>query len=193
MPATGPERVGVSAYWVVPGRLRAGEYPWSPSLAGVRAKLTPLLGAGIRTFIDLTEPDEVTRLGLLRPYDEDLRALAKESAVEVSYTRFPIRDFGVPTRGLMISILDALDAALDRGMPAYVHCLAGRGRTGTVVGCYLVRHAERLLGTSASDQAGPLALARITEIRVAQDVPFPEDSPQTPAQRDLVLGWRPGL
>ncbi|MDF1556398.1 MAG: hypothetical protein P1P84_25250 [Deferrisomatales bacterium] len=193
MPVTDPDLAEASAYWVVRGRLMAGEYPGSPSAAGMRAKLASLLNAGIRTFLDLTEADEVTRLGPLRPYEEDLRALTAESAVEVSHTRFPIRDFDVPTRGLMISILDALDAALGRGMPAYVHCLAGRGRTGTVVGCYLVRHAERLLGTSASDRAGPLALARITELRVAQDVPFPKDSPQTPAQRDLVLGWQPGL
>jgi hypothetical protein len=171
----------------------AGEYPWSSGTAGMRAKLVSLLSAGIRTFIDLTEADEVTRLEILRSYDEDVKALAGESAAEVSYTRFPIRDFGVPTRGLMISILDAIDAALGCGMPAYVHCLAGRGRTGTVVGCYLVRHAERLLGTAQTDQAGPLALARITELRVAQRVPFAEDSPQTPEQRDLVLRWGAGL
>ena len=187
------ERIEVSSYWIVPGRLMAGEYPGSPSPAQTQVQLASLLRAGVRAFIDLTEADEVTRLGFLRPYADDLRMLAPESAAEVSYARFPIRDFGAPSRGLMISILDALDAALSRGMPAYVHCLAGRGRTGTVVGCYFFRHAERLLGTTESDHAGPLALARITELRVAQKVPFAEDSPQTPAQWDLVLGWRAGL
>ncbi len=193
MPTAERERIGARAYWVVPGRLQAGEHPGSSGPAELRANLSSLLRAGVRTFIDLTEPGEEAYLGLRRPYAEDLRALAAESAAEVTYARSPIRDFGVPSRGLMISILDALDTALGRGMPAYVHCLAGRGRTGTVVGCYLVRHAERLLGATETDHAGPRALARITELRVAQEVPFAEDSPQTSAQRDFVLGWRPGL
>lgn len=193
MPVPNPDMAAVSAYWVVRGRLMAGEYPGSHSAAETRERLASLLSAGARAFIDLTEVGDVTRLGLLRPYEEDLRELAAEKAAEVSCTRFPIRDFDVPTRGLMISILDAIDAALGRGMPAYVHCLAGRGRTGTAVGCYLVRHAERLLGATETDDAGSLALARIAELRIAQDVPFAGDSPQTPGQRHLVLGWRAGL
>ena len=38
----------------------------------------------------------------------------------------------------MREILDCLDDALRSGRKVYVHCRAGIGRTGTVVGCLLV-------------------------------------------------------
>lgn len=86
MAVTDPDLTELSAYWIVRGRLMAGEYPGSPSAAETRARVVSLLRAGVRAFIDLTEVDNMTRLGLLRPYEEDLRALAAESAAEASYT-----------------------------------------------------------------------------------------------------------
>ena len=181
------------SYWVVPGRLMAGSYPGSIDAETATQKLRSIVGAGVRSFIDLTEAEEPTFLCPLRPYENDLREVGREIAVSVAYSRFPIRDLGVPSRGLVVSILDALDAALGNGVPAYVDCLGGRGRTGVAIGCYLVRHAERLLGTVDGGVAGSLALERITELRRSQQVPVPEYSPQTQAQREMVLGWRPGL
>jgi protein tyrosine phosphatase len=98
---------------------------------------------------------------------------------------------GVPSSKLMTSILDTLDGALGVGA-TYVHCVGGRGRTGTVVGCYLVRHAARLMGANDGQDAGTLALARIAELRAAQRVPLAERSPETRAQREFVLGWDRG-
>ena len=40
----------------------------------------------------------------------------------------------------MSRILDDVDAALADGRTVYVHCWGGIGRTGTVVGCWLMRH-----------------------------------------------------
>ena len=102
-----------NTYWVVPGRLLAGEYPGGQSVEETRQRLAKLLAAGIRCFIDLTQPDE------LEPYDTEL-------PVSVDYHRLPIRDHGLPAkRDHMIEIQACLDHALRSGTPAYVPPLRG--------------------------------------------------------------------
>ena len=81
----------------------------------------------------------------------------------------------------MTRILDDLDAAIERGGVAYVHCWGGIGRTGTVVGCWLMRH-----GLEGDDPIG-----RIAELR--RDVSGASvASPQTSAQRAMVRAWKRG-
>ena len=46
----------------------------------------------------------------------------------------PIRDFSVPAPDDLVATLDAIDAELAAGGIVYVHCWAGCGRTGVVVG-----------------------------------------------------------
>jgi protein-tyrosine phosphatase len=72
----------------------------------------------------------------------------------------------------MTTILDRIDELLAAGEVVYVHCLAGIGRTGPVVGCYLVRRG----------MSGPDALDTVERLRGAP--------PETPEQRRLVLDWR---
>ena len=55
-----------NSFWVLPGKLLAGEYPGAPTPQHTHARLAQLLASGINSFIDLTEPDEVTA------YDADL-------------------------------------------------------------------------------------------------------------------------
>ena len=121
------------SYWLIEGRLLAGEYPghWQEDKA--REKLKRLLEAGVRSVIDLTETTDP-----LVPYEELLREVARELDVEVRYQRLPIRDMGIPTSDRMIEILDRVRAELDAGCPVYFHCWGGIGRTGTVACCWLV-------------------------------------------------------
>jgi protein-tyrosine phosphatase len=147
------------SYWVVDGRFLAGEYPWA------LAEGTSDSG-GITSFVDLTELHEA-----LPPYEARL-------AKDLRFTRKAIPDFGCPTPAQMSATLDLIDSELQRGEVVYLHCFGGRGRTGTVVGCWLVRH-----GSSGDD-----ALAKIKDLR-RHTSRGAGPSPETAAQRELVRSW----
>jgi predicted protein tyrosine phosphatase len=171
------ERPIADSYWVLPGRLLAGEYPGAWSEEQARQKLGYLLDAGVTYFINLTEAGEYG----LKPYSPLLPELEALRGMDVEHHRRPIRDMDTPTAGEMDSILDAIDKALASGKTVYVHCYGGIGRTGTVVGCYLARH-----GTP-----GEKALEQIARWREGTPDGW-RASPETGEQRQMVLDWPVG-
>lgn len=173
------------AYWVTPptsatrlanGRLLAGEYPSAKDAAEAIAKLNRFLDSGITFFLDLTEVGEYN----LRPYAAQIAqlAMARQQPAAITHRRLPIPDMGTPDPATMTLILDTLDAALTQGETVYVHCFGGIGRTGTVIGCWLVRHGL----------TGQQALTQIAAWRKATPDGW-KQSPETAAQRQLVLDW----
>jgi protein-tyrosine phosphatase len=78
------------------------------------------------------------------------------------WIRTPIRDGGCPTIDELRAILDRIDAELARGEVVYVHCGGGHGRTGTVVGCWLVptvpKRRMRSRGSTSCDETCPMPL-----------------------------------
>ena len=162
------------SYWVKPGSFLAGEYPGSSYGDGGRQRLDSFLDLGINTFIDLTDPDE------LPPYLPALKEQARYYEIDIRYNRFTIRDHTVPTTENMQAILDEIDSSLAAGRKIYVHCWGGIGRTGTVIGCYLVRNGL----------SGQGALAQLATWW--QDVPKSRTwpySPETDRQMKFVLNW----
>ena len=120
----------IHAWWVIPGRLLAGEYPGAKDPQKAAEKIRTLLDAGIDSFVDLTEAGETTWGGApMVPYSDDLGA---------RYARFPIPDTSVIDDAGYDRILAHIRAELDAGHRVFVHCWGGKGRTGTVVGAWLI-------------------------------------------------------
>jgi hypothetical protein len=162
------------SYWLVPGRLLAGEYPGAKTKDEARRKLRSFLNAGVDFFLDLTEEDEG-----LEPYAPILQEEAMALDRKIVYRRLPIPDMDTPTTERMSEIQQTLTAALEDGQTVYVHCWGGIGRTGTVIGCYLVEHE-----VSVAE-----ALAEIQRRRRGIKDGW-KKSPETPAQVDFVKRWR---
>ena len=163
-----PTPILASCYWVIPGQLLAGEHPSGDTPAERRARVKSLLAAGIDCFIDLTMPQE-------------LEAYYSELPPEAEYLREAIRDHSVPTAPeQMMRIIDFLERALSLGRHVYVHCRAGIGRTGTVIGCLLVERGR----------SGDQALQELNQLwqscARARVWPF---VPETDEQVEYIRSW----
>jgi protein-tyrosine phosphatase len=148
--------------WIEAGRLVAGRHPCAAYDHDAEQVVRDLVAEGVTLFLDLTEEGE------LEPYE----ALVPAS---VRWRRIPVRDFTAPAPEVVLEALDLIDEELAAGGVVFVHCWAGCGRTGVIVGCWLVRH-----GMEPRD-----ALARIAETRGL-------GCPQTLEQQLAVLDWAHG-
>jgi ADP-ribosyl-[dinitrogen reductase] hydrolase len=159
-----------NSYWVEPGLVLAGEHPDGGSERLTRERLAALHAAGVRVFIDLTQPGEMPSYQELLPDG-------------VLYQNLPIPDHSVPDAATrMQEIQHVLAQTVANNVPAYVHCRAGIGRTGIAMGCYLREQG-----------AGPrTALMRLNKLWLqnARAAHWPS-VPETEEQESYILSWRP--
>jgi hypothetical protein len=163
-----PDRPLPNSYWVIRGSLLAGEHPAGADPTETSSRLQQLSRAGIDCFIDLTEPGELPDyFQLLLPSQE--------------YYRSAIADTGVPNSlSQTMDLILSIRMALGRGRRIYVHCRAGIGRTGLIVGCFL---AEQ----EGSGKAGMKELNRLWK-QCGRSYLWPT-IPQTQEQTDYVRHW----
>ena len=169
----GPTR---RSYWVVENRFAAGAYPGKKGYKDNRDNpeaLSLLIDSGIDVVVNLTQDFPGGTDEHLSHYD----AGAKGKAL---IQRFPIVDVSIPTIDLMAEVLDSIKGHLGMGKNVYVHCWGGSGRTGTVVGCWLL---ESGLATTSN------VLETIQNLRIGDLDGGYKPSPQTREQAEFILNW----
>lgn len=170
-------------YWVEHGNVMAGCYPGSADIEIMTARLEALINARFGLIINLTMPDEINFQDKeISQYEYYMNRMAAFEGLDLSFIRFPIRDMGVPSYHFMKKILDTIDRALTTGRRVYIHCWSGCGRTGTVIGCYLIRHGA----------ATPINVLNMIKILRSYGRMTTGASPETPEQENMVRSWRIG-
>src|SRR5438477_36763 len=101
-----------NSYWVLPGKVLAGEHPGGATVEATRERLKRLMDAGVECFIDLTEPGE------LKPYDRGQLAASSLTVDDDD----PVVDEGAPWAHLLI---DPKSAAAASGSVAPAQRSAG--------------------------------------------------------------------
>lgn len=116
-------------------------------MAGVRLRKPGNLSfidehvAGSAYIYSLEEVDWLARKGIevvisLVELSEPVRDRMVELGIE-NYS-FPIDNFSAPPIELLAQIVDLINEKVSGGKKVLIHCLAGCGRTGTVLASYLV-------------------------------------------------------
>ena len=104
--------------WIVPDVLAAMSLP-----NNLRSTLQSLQDARIGAIVSLTE------ISLQR-------ALVEQFGID--YHHMPLRDFTAPSHDLIRQFIGIVKNTRKTGKSTVVHCLAGRGRSGTMAASYLV-------------------------------------------------------
>ncbi|KAK7508136.1 hypothetical protein BaRGS_00000375 [Batillaria attramentaria] len=103
--------------WVIDGLLCACAFP--SSLTHLRY----LADQGVTCLVSLTAE----------------RDLPEHDIPGLEVIRLKMEDFTPPTLEQVQQFIEAVEKAEERSTAVAVHCAAGRGRTGTVIACYLVK------------------------------------------------------
>ena len=123
-----------------------------------------LAGSGIPTSIN--EVEWVIEQGVKSIVTVREEPLDDDWVKDVNYLHIMSNDMGIPEFDDLTHAIDFIHRMITNNEPVMVHCLAGLGRTGTLLACYLVKYQKM----SADD-----AIRKVREERPGSIQSYPQE------------------
>ena len=123
-----------------------------------------LAGSSIPTSID--EVHWVIDQGVKSIVTVREEPLADDWIKDVNYLHVKSNDLGVPEFDDLGYAVDFIHRRITNNQPVLVHCLAGLGRTGTILACYLVKY---------QNESADEAMEKVREQRPGSIQSYPQE------------------
>ena len=129
--------------WLIESKLAGSSIPTSIN------EVQWVIDQGVKSIVTVKE----------EPLDDDWTK-------EVNYLHVHSNDMSVPEFDDLVRAIDFIHSRITNNEPVMVHCLAGLGRTGTLLACYLIKYQK----ISADD-----AIQKVRNERPGSIQSFPQE------------------